>query len=109
LVKLNKIYTRTGDDGTTGLVDGSRVAKHDARMEAIGAVDEANSAIGLAICAVVFDHHAALHRIQNDLFDLGADLATPARNGEGRILRHPPWCCAWWRPRPTGWSARWMR
>lgn len=77
MVKLNKIYTRTGDDGTTGLVDGSRVAKHDARMEAIGAVDEANSAIGLAICAVVMDHHAALHRIQNDLFDLGADLATP--------------------------------
>jgi len=77
LVKLNKIYTRTGDDGTTGLVDGSRVAKHDARMEAIGAVDEANSAIGLAVCAVVMDHHAALHRIQNDLFDLGADLATP--------------------------------
>lgn len=77
MVKLNKIYTRTGDDGTTGLVDGSRVAKHDARMEAIGAVDEANSAIGLAVCAVVMDHHAALHRIQNDLFDLGADLATP--------------------------------
>jgi cob(I)alamin adenosyltransferase len=77
LVKLNKIYTRTGDDGTTGLVDGSRVAKHDARMEAIGAVDEANSAIGLAVCAVVMDHHASLHRIQNDLFDLGADLATP--------------------------------
>jgi cob(I)alamin adenosyltransferase len=77
LVKLNKIYTRTGDDGTTGLVDGSRVAKHDARMEAIGAADEANSAIGLAVCAVVMDHHAALHRIQNDLFDLGADLATP--------------------------------
>lgn len=80
MVKLNKIYTRTGDDGTTGLVDGSRVAKHDARMEAIGAVDEANSAIGLAICAVVFDHHAALHRIQNDLFDLGADLATPGED-----------------------------
>jgi cob(I)alamin adenosyltransferase len=90
LVKLNKIYTRTGDDGTTGLVDGSRVAKHDARMEAIGAVDEANSAIGLAICAVVFDHHAALHRIQNDLFDLGADLATPARNGEGEDFTPSP-------------------
>ncbi|WP_206238122.1 cob(I)yrinic acid a,c-diamide adenosyltransferase [Novosphingobium terrae] len=80
MVKLNKIYTRTGDDGTTGLVDGSRVAKHDARMEAIGAVDEANSALGLAVCAVVMDHHAALHRIQNDLFDLGADLATPGED-----------------------------
>ncbi len=79
MVKLNKIYTRTGDDGTTGLVDGSRVAKHDARMEAIGAVDEANSAIGLAACAAP-DHGPALHRIQNDLFDLGADLATPGED-----------------------------
>jgi len=78
LVKLNKIYTRTGDDGTTGLVDGSRLPKHAARMEAIGAVDEANSAIGLAAVALAGGAHArALARIQNDLFDLGADLATP--------------------------------
>jgi cob(I)alamin adenosyltransferase len=78
LVKLNKIYTRTGDDGTTGLVDGSRLPKHAARMEAIGAVDEANSAIGLAVVALADGQHAAaLTRIQNDLFDLGADLATP--------------------------------
>ena len=78
MVKLNKIYTRTGDDGTTGLVDGSRVAKNAARMEAIGAVDEANSAIGLAVVALDgSDHAAALTRIQNDMFDLGADLATP--------------------------------
>lgn len=78
MVKLNKIYTRTGDDGTTGLVDGSRCPKHAARMEAIGAVDEANSALGLAICAVADAAcQAALVRIQNDLFDLGADLATP--------------------------------
>jgi cob(I)alamin adenosyltransferase len=78
LVKLNKIYTRTGDDGTTGLVDGSRRAKHDARMEAIGAVDEANSAIGMAVVALTAtDHAAVLTRMQNDLFDLGADLATP--------------------------------
>jgi len=78
LVRLNRIYTRTGDDGTTGLVDGSRLPKHAARMEAIGAVDEANSAIGLAVCALVdTPHAAALTRIQNDLFDLGADLATP--------------------------------
>ncbi len=78
MVKLNKIYTRTGDDGTTGLVDGSRCPKHAARMEAIGAVDEANSAIGLAVVALAgSDHAAALTRIQNDLFDLGADLATP--------------------------------
>jgi cob(I)alamin adenosyltransferase len=78
MVRLNRIYTRTGDDGTTGLVDGSRLPKHAARMEAIGAVDEANSAIGLAVCALAQSPHAApLTRIQNDLFDLGADLATP--------------------------------
>jgi len=81
LVKLNKIYTRTGDDGTTGLVDGSRRAKHEPRMEAIGAVDEANSAIGLAAVALAGGSHAsALSRIQNDLFDLGADLATPGED-----------------------------
>jgi cob(I)alamin adenosyltransferase len=77
VVKLNKIYTRTGDDGTTGLVDGSRRAKHDARMIAIGEVDELNSAIGLAAMAVASAINAELVRIQNDLFDLGADLATP--------------------------------
>ena len=78
MVKLNKIYTRTGDDGTTGLVDGSRCPKHAARMEAIGAVDEANSAIGLALVALSGgEQAAALTRVQNDLFDLGADLATP--------------------------------
>jgi cob(I)alamin adenosyltransferase len=81
LVKLNKIYTRTGDDGTTGLVDGSRRAKHDPRFEAIGAVDEANSAIGLALAALEGSVHApALLRIQNDMFDLGADLATPGED-----------------------------
>jgi cob(I)alamin adenosyltransferase len=78
VVKLNKIYTRTGDDGTTGLVDGSRLPKFAARMEAIGAVDEANSAIGLAVVALERQPLSApLARIQNDLFDLGADLATP--------------------------------
>ena len=77
MVKLNKIYTRTGDDGTTGLVDGSRRAKHDPRMEAIGEVDELNSAVGFAALAVEGETLANLRRIQNDLFDLGADLATP--------------------------------
>jgi cob(I)alamin adenosyltransferase len=78
MVKLNKIYTRTGDDGTSGLVDGSRVSKSSPRMVAIGDVDEANSALGLAI-AHLGDHPLApsLLRIQNELFDLGADLATP--------------------------------
>jgi cob(I)alamin adenosyltransferase len=77
LVKLNKIYTRTGDDGTSGLVDGSRQPKHAARFEAIGAVDEANSAIGHAILTADSQPRRALLRIQNDLFDLGADIATP--------------------------------
>lgn len=79
MVKLNKIYTRTGDQGTTGLVDGSRVSKHDPLMTAIGDVDEANSAIGVALTALDVGAEAAemLGRIQNELFDLGADLATP--------------------------------
>ena len=77
MVKLNRIYTRTGDDGSTGLVDGSRTAKHSARIGAIGAIDEANSAIGFAAAAVSGKHAEDLSRIQNDLFDLGADIATP--------------------------------
>lgn len=79
MVKLNKIYTRTGDKGTTGLVDGSRLAKHHPLMSAIGDVDEANSAIGVAVTALDSGSEAAqmLGRIQNELFDLGADLATP--------------------------------
>lgn len=81
MVKLNKIYTRTGDGGTTGLVDGSRVSKADPRMAAIGDVDEANSAIGVAVVALgSAEPAAALTRIQNDLFDLGADLATPGED-----------------------------
>lgn len=78
MVKLNKIYTRTGDDGTTGLVNGPRRRKDDLRIEAYGAIDEANAAIGVARLAVedaALD--AVLARAQNDLFDLGADLATP--------------------------------
>ena len=77
MVKLNKIYTRTGDDGTTGLVDGSRVSKASLRMAAIGDVDEANCALGVA--RATLGPHAfggMLAHIQNDLFDLGADLAT---------------------------------
>jgi cob(I)alamin adenosyltransferase len=75
MVRLNRIYTRTGDDGTSGLVDGSRRAKHDARFEVIGAVDEANAAVGWAALALA--EPGDLPRVQNDLFDLGADLATP--------------------------------
>ena len=81
MVKLNKIYTRTGDSGETGLVDGSRVAKSDPRMAAIGDVDEANSAVGVALLHVEnAGLKAMLARIQNELFDLGADLATPGED-----------------------------
>lgn len=83
MVKLNKIYTKTGDDGTTGLVDGSRIVKNDVRMAAIGDVDELNSALGVAICDINDAQLVkALRVIQNDLFDLGADLATPAGEGD---------------------------
>ena len=77
MVKLNRIYTKTGDNGSTGLGDGTRVAKHDLRVEAYGTVDEANSALGLARLHTTGDFDAMLARIQNDLFDLGADLCTP--------------------------------
>lgn len=90
MVKLNKIYTRTGDDGTSGLADGSRVAKSSLRMTVIGDVDEANSAIGVARTALGHGIvEEALARIQNDLFDLGADVATPLAEGEapGAALR----------------------
>ena len=87
MVKLTKIYTRTGDSGTTGLVDGSRRSKAEPRMVAIGEVDEANSAIGVALLAIEGALAAQLTRIQNDLFDLGADLATPGEvEGALRII-----------------------
>jgi len=88
LVKLNKIYTRTGDGGTAGLVDGSRVSKSSLRMTAIGEVDEANAAIGVAIAALEEGPiPGQLREIQNDLFDLGADIATPGEiDGALRIL-----------------------
>lgn len=83
MVKLNKIYTKTGDDGTTGLVGGARVAKNDPRMAAIGDVDELNSVLGVAICQLDDAKLLkSLQVIQNDLFDLGADLATPADEGD---------------------------
>jgi cob(I)alamin adenosyltransferase len=85
MVKLNKIYTRTGDDGTTGLGTGERRPKYDARVAAYGEVDEANSAIGLARLATsaspdprVARIDTMLKQIQNDLFDLGADLCMPS-------------------------------
>ena len=85
MVKLNKIYTRTGDDGSTGLTDGSRVKKHSARPQAYGSVDELNSSLGLVFFCLsknVSDENSVeikslIREIQNDLFDLGADLSTP--------------------------------
>ena len=78
MVKLNKIYTRTGDDGSSGLVDGSRASKAGTRLTAIGEVDEANSCIGVAIAALGERQLGAdLRMVQNEMFDLGADLATP--------------------------------
>jgi cob(I)alamin adenosyltransferase len=87
MVVLNKIYTRGGDDGTTALGTGARVAKHDLRVEAYGTVDETNAVIGLVRlhtrdAAPELD--AMLGRIQNDLFDLGADLCFPGETGDGR-------------------------
>lgn len=79
MVKLNKIYTRTGDSGETSLVNGMRVSKHARRPSAFGEIDEANSVIGLARqhCGANSEADDMLARIQNDMFDLGADIATP--------------------------------
>src|SRR3546814_15941480 len=90
MVKLNRIYTRTGDNGTTGLVDGSRVSKADPLMAVIGTVEEANAGLGLAVLDLADDvHRAMLARLQNELFDLGADLATPydPAEAEGAAMR----------------------
>ncbi|MEO6360298.1 MAG: cob(I)yrinic acid a,c-diamide adenosyltransferase [Sphingomicrobium sp.] len=87
MVKLNRIYTRTGDTGSAGLVDGSRVSKSSLRMIAIGEVDEANAAIGLALVHAKGETAAQLLRILNEMFDLGADVATPGEiEGALRIV-----------------------
>jgi len=81
MVRLNKIYTRTGDAGETGLADGSRIRKDEPLAQAIGDVDEANSAIGVALLHVSdAEIGAMLRRVQNEMFDLGADLATPGED-----------------------------
>jgi len=86
MVVLTRIYTRGGDRGMTSLGDGSRVDKHSARPEAYGTVDEANAAIGLSRLHASGEPDAMLGRIQNDLFDLGADLCTPHKENP----EHPP-------------------
>jgi cob(I)alamin adenosyltransferase len=90
MVKLNKIYTRTGDAGTTGLGTGARVAKHDLRITAYGTVDETNACVGLVRLHTATENpelDGKLERIQNDLFDLGADLCVPDR---GEKLEYEP-------------------
>src|SRR5271156_1184655 len=86
MVILNKIYTRTGDDGTTALGSGERRKKYDLRIAAYGTIDETNAAIGVARLHTRDDAalDAALSRIQNDLFDVGADLCTPVKEGGGK-------------------------
>lgn len=100
MVVLNKIYTRTGDDGTTALGSGERRPKYDLRIEAYGTVDETNAALGVVrlhlAAAPALD--AMLMAIQNDLFDLGADLAVPQRDGRAERLRVLA-------SQSTGWSA----
>ena len=83
MVVLNRIYTRTGDDGTTALGSGARRKKYDLRVSAYGTLDEVNAVIGIARLHASGEADAALGRIQNDLFDLGADLCTPADESGG--------------------------
>lgn len=99
MVKLNKIYTKTGDDGTTGLVRGPRRLKYDLRVSSFGTVDEANAAIGMARLSTTSmpKVDAVLGRVQNDLFDLGSDLATPGADPAGTppSLRITAAQCSW--------------
>ena len=87
MVTLNRIYTKTGDKGETALGDGTRLSKHSLRIQAFGTVDETNATIGLARLHTEGEVDAMLARIQNDLFDLGADLCVPetAKRTEGRL------------------------
>lgn len=88
MVRLNRIYTKTGDDGTTALGDGSRLPKHHLRVGSYGSVDELSSVLGLALVnGLTGTDEARARQIQNDLFDLGADLCLPGEEGDG--LRVP--------------------
>lgn len=89
MVLLNRIYTKTGDSGETALGNGARVAKHSVRVHAYGTVDEVNATVGLARLVAHGETDAALGRIQNDLFDLGADLARPDMH-EDADAKYPP-------------------
>ena len=95
MVRLNRIYTKTGDDGTTGLGTGERVSKTSPRIAAYGTVDELSSVLGMALTLPLADRDGGrfdelLTAIQNDLFDVGADLCIPPKEGEGHVLRITP-------------------
>ena len=90
MVRLNRIYTRTGDDGTTGLGDGTRLSKHDLRIEAYGTVDELSSQLGVVLASGADELgtlEEPLRAVQNDLFDVGADLCVPGASGERLRIR----------------------
>jgi cob(I)alamin adenosyltransferase len=95
MVRLNKLYTRTGDDGSTGLGNGSRRNKADLRIAAMGEIDEANATLGMARREASAATDTVLRRVQNDLFDLGADLAVPASEDAGERLRIDPAQVVW--------------
>lgn len=112
VVRLTRVYTRTGDDGTSGLGDFSRVDKTDPRLGAYADVDEANCAIGVALALGSLDQHlvVVLRQVQNDLFDVGADLCTPItqdprhpplRIDESYVTRLESWCDEFNAPLPT--------
>jgi cob(I)alamin adenosyltransferase len=103
MVVLNKIYTKTGDAGETALGDGSRVAKHSMRVTAYGTVDELNATLGLARLHADDALGAQLSTIQNDLFDLGADLCTPNMEKDAD-REYPPLRIV--AAQVNGWSAR---
>lgn len=100
MVRIGRVYTRTGDQGQTSLIGGERVPKHHVRIEAVAAVDEANSALGAALAFIGDDGIAArLQQVQNDLFDVGADLGAPAGCGvevpridAAYVARLESWC-----------------
>ena len=104
MVVLNRIYTRTGDGGETALGNGARVKKYALRVEAYGTVDETNATLGLARLHATGEMDARLAAIQNDLFDLGADLCRPEmeKDAEAPTIRR----CGWSRRRSTGWRPR---
>ena len=103
MVRFTRIYTRGGDTGATSLGDGKRVPKHAPRVAAFGTVDEANATVGLVRLHTAGEMDAILARVQNDLFDLGADLCRPE---DGKTGKRAPLLCASVPIRSPAWNAR---